>query len=91
MVLISSSELRNLLRSEINTALSQQLAGIHDQKNDELLKRSDVANMFGVSLVTVHAWINSGQLPSHRIGSRVFFKKLEVIEAMRHVKIRKKT
>ena len=91
MVVITGSELRTLLRDEIADALSRQKSkSLSGQGNDQLLKRLDVAKMFGVTLVTVHSWMNAGKIPFHRMGGRVFFKKAEVVESMKAIKLRKK-
>jgi hypothetical protein len=47
-----------------------------------LLRRKDVSKLFTVSLVTINKWMRSGKLPYHRINSRIYFKKNEVLEAM---------
>jgi excisionase family DNA binding protein len=91
MVVVTGSELRTLLRGEIADALSRQKSNsLSGQANDQLLKRDDIAKMFGVTLVTVHAWMNAGKIPFHRMGGRVFFKKEEVVESMKAVKLRRK-
>ena len=91
MVLMSGPELRTLFRDELNQVLSEQKSNsLNGKSDDQLLKRTDVAQMFEVSLVTVHAWMKSGTLPFHRIGRRTFFKKNEVMESLSKVKIRKK-
>ena len=51
--------------------------------SDVLLKRSDVAKLFSVSYVTISEWSKSGFLKSYHINSRVFFKKVEVMAAMK--------
>jgi len=38
--------------------------------------------LFSVSLVTIADWMKTGKLPYHRINSRIFFKKSEVLEAL---------
>jgi predicted DNA-binding transcriptional regulator AlpA len=48
------------------------------KEEDVVLNRRDVANLFGISLVTVHSWMKSGILPFYRINSKIFFKKSEV-------------
>jgi excisionase family DNA binding protein len=57
-------------------------------KTDEeiLLKRADVARLFGISLVTLNQWMKDGRIRYHRINSRVFFKRAEVMEALNSVK-----
>ncbi len=51
--------------------------------NEVFLRRSDVAKLFSISIVTVSEWSKSGRLKSYRINSRVFFKKDEVLAAMK--------
>jgi excisionase family DNA binding protein len=79
-----------MLRDEIKGALSQNKSDITDQQDANLLTRADVSKMFGVTLTTVHAWMKSGALPFHRIGGRTFFKRMEVIQSLRQVKIKRK-
>jgi excisionase family DNA binding protein len=44
----------------------------------EYLTRKDVAKLFGVSLVTVHNWMNEGLLIPYKIANRTRFKRSEV-------------
>jgi helix-turn-helix protein len=54
----------------------------NESEDKTLLRRKDVSKLFTVSLVTINKWMRSGKLPYHRINSRIYFKKNEVIEAM---------
>lgn len=85
-----SETIRSAIRSEINAINLNKQVGSIDGPDGDLLKRSDVAKMFNISLVTVHSWMNSGILPFHRIGGRTFFKKKEVLESLKTIKIRRK-
>ncbi len=87
IIVTTKDDLRTLLREELSPLKPKEssFAG-----SDELLKRTDIAKMLQVTLPTVHAWMNQGKLPFHRIGSRVFFKKQEVLDAMQSVKNRKR-
>ncbi|MDZ4785302.1 MAG: helix-turn-helix domain-containing protein [bacterium] len=89
MILLTASELKQILREELSI-LTQKTNPLNGSNDDQLLKRTDVAQMFDVTLVTVHAWMNAGTLPFHRMGGRTFFKKSEVIESLSKIKIRKK-
>lgn len=42
------------------------------------LTRKEVAKLFGVSLVTIHDWINKDILKAYKIANRVYFKRTEV-------------
>lgn len=91
MIVVTTTELRHLLRDEINNVLAKEKTNnLSGQSEETLLKRRDIAEMFDVTLVTIHSWMNSGLLPFHRIGGRTFFKKHEVIDALKSVKIKRK-
>jgi excisionase family DNA binding protein len=50
------------------------------------LTRQEVADLFKVSLVTIHDWTNKGILTKHRIGNKVRYKQNEIEQALREVK-----
>ena len=47
-----------------------------------LFKIDEIAELLSVSKVTIHDWKRKGKVPFHRIGSRVYFKKSEVLESL---------
>ncbi|MBO9619892.1 MAG: helix-turn-helix domain-containing protein [Niabella sp.] len=51
----------------------------------EFITAAKVAELFEVSLPTVHAWANAGILTRHKIGTRTFFKYKEVMLAVKPV------
>ena len=55
---------------------------LNTHTTDELLTRKDVASLFKISLVSVYEWSKKGILKPHKIGSRVRFKRSEVMAAM---------
>ena len=73
----------NELEVIINRCIERAIIKRPIEKADEvLLKRVDVAKLFSVSLVTITDWMKTGRLPYHRINSRVFFKKSELMECI---------
>ncbi len=79
----------------IEKAIDYRLAKFNNQpkkpeKNFELLKREDIANMFNVNINTVTQWSKAGVLKPHYLGRRVFFYKSEVLEALESQKILKR-
>jgi len=71
----------------IDERIAKALSNVPTPKEDDiLLKRKDVASLFSVSLVTIADWMKTGKLPYHRINSRIFFKKSEVMDAMQSKK-----
>lgn len=49
---------------------------------DVLLTREETAKMLSISLVTLWKYTKSGVLPAHRIGSKIRYKKEEVLQAL---------
>ncbi|MBK9722131.1 MAG: helix-turn-helix domain-containing protein [Saprospiraceae bacterium] len=80
VITMNSDDLKALIDESVTNALSKSS---QPKKEDEtLLNRKDISKFFSVSLVTVSQWMKSGKLPYHRINSRIFFKKVEVLKAM---------
>ena len=46
---------------------------------DEFLTIQEVSKLLGVSLVTLHKWKKQGKIKFHRFGSRIRFRKSEVL------------
>ena len=79
VVTLHINELKDIISQSIESALSKNPS---KKEDDVLLKRVDVAKLFSVSLVTITEWMKTGKLPYHRINSRVFFKKSELMECI---------
>lgn len=75
------------LANEVSDRLKHLLADYLSKLeiDDEYLTRKDVAKMFKISLVTVHEWSKKGILKPHKIGTRVRFKKTEVMAAIKEM------
>jgi len=59
------------------------------QTTEKLLTRFDVAELLGISLVTLHNWVKSDILKAYRIGSKVRFKEIEVLNALQSINSKK--
>jgi hypothetical protein len=80
IVTLDIEELKRIIEDcikDANTAQEQDKI-----EEDTLLKRTEVAKLFGVSLVTLNQWRKEGIIKRHKIKSRVFFKKSEVMQAL---------
>ena len=79
IVTLKVGELKDIIDESITNALTKV-----PQKPEEetLLKRIDVAKLFGISLVTLNQWMRDGRILYHRINSRIFFKRSEVMDAL---------
>ena len=93
VVTIPIDQLKMLVKNGVEEALlnykelqnSNTLSGESD-----VINRKAITEMFGVSLVTVHSWMTKGILPHYKMNGRTYFKKSEVMQAMKQVKIRRK-
>lgn len=76
-------ELISMIREAFSTELSEILAKQEKESDyDQLLSRKEVAELLKVSLVTVSKYQKQGRLTFYRIGSRVYFKKGDIMEAI---------
>jgi excisionase family DNA binding protein len=84
-IVITVEEFQKILDERLEVALSR-LNQEEEHGEEILVTRKDIARLFGVSLVTVNAWMKKGLLPFHRINRRVYFKKSEVLATLESVK-----
>jgi hypothetical protein len=57
-----------------------------DPQPEDLLSIEDIQGIFNVSKVTVHKWKKKGLIPFYKMNRKVYFKKSEVIDSMKHKK-----
>lgn len=79
IVTLKVDELKNIIEESITNAL---IKAPQQPEEEVLLKRVDVADLFHISLVTLNQWMRDGRITYHRINSRIFFKKSEVMDAL---------
>jgi hypothetical protein len=71
------------LKLIINESVSSAISKLPQPKEEEiLLRRKEVASLFSVTLATINQWMKTSKIPYHRINSRIYFKKKEVLEAL---------
>jgi len=81
---IPFSEFEEIQKGWIKEVLSEVQPP--QQKEDELITRKETAQFLGVSLVTLNQYTKDGIIPGYRIGSRVRYKKHEVLESLKGFK-----
>lgn len=59
-----------------STSISEQ------QGFEKLLTKKEMADELDISLVSLTEWMKQGRVPYMRLGKRIYFKKLEVINSM---------
>lgn len=78
----------NSLLKEFEAIITKKLLAITENKQPEteLISRQNVADIFGITLPTVHSWTNAGILTAYKIGNKTRFKKSEVLQACKPIK-----
>jgi excisionase family DNA binding protein len=75
----------NALLKEVERLLNEGFKAVAEKMtpptNDTYLTRQQVAEMFNVTLPTVHSWMNAGILKPYKIGNKTRFLKSEVLKA----------
>jgi excisionase family DNA binding protein len=74
----------NALLNAVEEIINRKLAILQKSEQttgSEFITRVQVAELFGVSLPTVHAWMNAGILTAYKIANKTRFKKSEVLAA----------
>ncbi|MEJ1240568.1 helix-turn-helix domain-containing protein [Chryseolinea sp. T2] len=83
-------ECETSLREIIRAELAGILAAGNFCSDERPLRRSDIAELFQISLVTVHEWMKQGVLPHYKLNGRTYFRRSEVMEAMNRVKVKRR-
>jgi len=87
--IISASELRQILSEEIKNALSKFETNETPTDKDELITRQETAKILKISLPTLNNYSKEGKIQPYNIGSRVLYKKSEVIDSLIKLTARK--
>jgi hypothetical protein len=84
MQIINHEALILCIRKAVRAELQEhfKIGGIEPPDSEKLLSKQELAAELGVSLVTLTDWMKKG-LPFLRLHKRVYFKKSEVLNAMR--------
>lgn len=69
------------VKSQFNALSSQSKDNLKDEQK-EFLTRKETAELFNVSLVTIHQWQNNGILKVYKAGNRSYFKYSELLETL---------
>jgi len=83
LVTVSIDELRELIKECISEILEIKLK---KELPEELLSRKEVATLLQISLPTLNKKQREGKIPYYRMGTRILFKKSEVMKSLDAVK-----
>ena len=87
LVGLTIDDLKDLFGQVLKTELEAVKKHLQPKQPNEYLTRKEVSEMLKIDLSSVHNWSKRGILIPHQIGSRVYYKLLEVENAI--VKLKK--
>lgn len=83
---IPYTQLLDDLTERIAQVLPKQVTPPPPDNQNDLITRKETAALLGITLPTLHAWSVQGKLKAYHIGTRVRYKKSEVLKALTHSK-----
>jgi hypothetical protein len=84
MTIINEEALNRCVRDAVRAELQEHFnkGSSHPNDDERLLSKEELSTELGVSLVTLTDWMKKG-LPFLRLHKRVYFRKSEVLNAMK--------
>lgn len=82
LIPFSISALKELIEESISHAIKSYDNNKPQQQQDELLTQKQVCKLLDVSVSSIIKWKKQGLLPYHKVNSRVYYKRNEVVDAM---------
>ena len=79
--------------AQISEAVRKELTVVNElTRAGEMLSPSESCKLFNpaISRVTLDKWSKDGKIPSNRIGGRVYYKRQDVLDAVKELKRYKK-
>lgn len=82
---MTDEQLSELIRKAVQDALEHLQVNTAATVTGEepFVKISDIIKLLEVSKVTIFQWIRKKKIPCHRMGTRLYFRKSEVLAAMK--------
>lgn len=77
---ISSEELKELIQDCINLEITK-ISNLSQGPSD-LIKAKEACDFLQVSKVTLYNWMKDGLISGYYLGSRLYFKKSELVESL---------
>lgn len=82
---ISLDDLKIVITESLSSELQKFSPKQPPIQDDQLIKINEVAKILNVSKVTIFAWKKSGKLPFYRISNKIYFKRNEILEALKKI------
>lgn len=95
IIVTTADQLQNLIDKTVDKSIRSALSILTQQRKDlelkteeKLLTTKDVCQLFSKTKATIINWRKKGLLQAHKIGSRIFYKESECIQALEKLEVR---
>ena len=75
---ITEDRFRELIREVIR----EEISGLNHAETEDLIKAKEACEYLKISKVTLYKWLNQGKITGYYLGTRLFFKKSEITNAL---------
>lgn len=82
---ITPEQLQNAIIEGVQSQLNNFKKHFEPKNPTEYLTRKEVSSMLQIDLSTLHNWVKAKKLKAFGIGNRVYFKRVEVEQAIIHL------
>ena len=82
---VNASDFRSEIVKDVTKALLSHSESQNNPDNEIILTRQETAALLSISLVTLWDWTNKNILQAYRIGTKVRYKKNEVLLALKQM------
>ena len=76
---ITEDRFRELIREVVRDEITQ----LNYSDSEDLIKAKEVCEYLQVSKVTLYKWLKQGKITGYYLGTRLFFKKSEIENALK--------
>lgn len=87
-IFCNEHEFRTILSETIKQEL-ENTKPVETKNDNDLITRKEVSILLNISLPTLNVYSRKGLLKSYRMGSRVFYKRNEVMDSLKEVELLK--
>ncbi|MBO0331134.1 helix-turn-helix domain-containing protein [[Muricauda] lutisoli] len=75
-------QLRNDINNDVRTQIDELKKSFQPKNPEELLSRSETAELLKINLSTLYLWTKKGKLKSYGLSGKVYYKRSEVESAL---------
>lgn len=78
----SPEQLQKAIAENVKGQLDELKESFQPKSPEELLTRTETAELLKINLSTVHNWTKKGRLKPYGLGGKIYFKRSEVESAL---------